>query len=517
VVTWRDETLILTRSGGGAISGAEILASLIDAPHRQPFLDQIGGPGLFRGSGPGWRNGGRWPGMDRLFGQAGDDWLSGLGSEDDLFGNDGDDALDGGAGADKLDGGSGRDTATYGASDQGVTVRLWAGDGRGGHAEGDRLTRVEDLSGSLFDDTLVGDDAGNHLSGGAGADALWGNSGDDTLEGGPGADILNGQAGQDWASYAASASGVTVRLWSGEGFGGDAEGDTFSGIEALRGSDHADTLVGDANDNVLSGGPGADALWGNAGTTRSTAARGGPVAGAGRAGLGQLRAIGQRRHRAPLGRQTGRRPCPGRHACRDRTRGRLRFRRHAGRGRGRQHPERECGADALWGNDGDDTLEGGAGADLSGRTGRQRLGQLRRVAGRRHRAPLGRGRAGGDAAGDTLRGIENVIGSDHADTLVGNAADNHLIGGAGDDDIWANDGDDVLEGGAGSDILRGQGGSDTASYAASSEGITLRLWAGDGWGGDATGDVLIDIENAEGLRHLAIPFREAAGTTSCPA
>jgi Ca2+-binding RTX toxin-like protein len=79
---------------------------------------------------------------------------------------------------------------------------------------------------------------------------------------------------------------------------------------------------------------------------------------------------------------------------------------------------------------------------------------------------------------------------------------NHLsIGGAGDDDIWANDGDDTLEGGPGCDILRGQGGSDTASYATSAEGVTVRLWAGDGWGGDATGDLLIDIENAEGSAH----------------
>ena len=41
--------------------------------------------------------------------------------------------------------------------------------------------------------------------------------------------------------------------------------------------------------------------------------------------------------------------------------------------------------------------------------------------------------AGGHAAGDTLFGIEGVIGSEHGDVLFGDSGGNLLIGNAGDD------------------------------------------------------------------------------------
>jgi hypothetical protein len=66
-------------------------------------------------------------------------------------------------------------------------VRLWAGDGRGGAAEGDTLFGIEDVTGSSFGDTLVGDDPAPIASKAPGDDALWGNIGDDTLIGGAGA------------------------------------------------------------------------------------------------------------------------------------------------------------------------------------------------------------------------------------------------------------------------------------------------------------------------------------------
>ena len=51
----------------------------------------------------------------------------------------------------------------------------------------------------------------------------------------------------------------------GTGQGGDAEGDTLTGIEWLSGSDYGDHLAGDDGDNGLNGDGGDDTLDGGAG------------------------------------------------------------------------------------------------------------------------------------------------------------------------------------------------------------------------------------------------------------
>ena len=56
-----------------------------------------------------------------------------------------------------------------------------------------------------------------------------------------------------------------MRLWSGEGLSGEAAGDILTGIENLRGSAFADTLVGDGGANVLSGGAGGGPALGRGG------------------------------------------------------------------------------------------------------------------------------------------------------------------------------------------------------------------------------------------------------------
>ncbi len=95
----------------------------------------------------------------------------------------------------------------------------------------------------------------------------------------------------------------------------------------------------------------------------------------------------------------------------------------------------------------------------------------------------------GDANGDTLISIENVVGSALADMLIGNAADNALAGGAGDD---------LLQGLGGADVLDGGAGLDTADYSESADGVTVNLALGTGAGGDAQGDTLRNIENITG-------------------
>ncbi len=107
---------------------------------------------------------------------------------------------------------------------------------------------------------------------------------------------------------------------------------------------------------------------------------------------------------------------------------------------------------------------------------------------------------------DTLTGIENVIGTDFADTLTGNDGANKLdgedgndtlSGGAGNDVLLGGDGNDALSGGTGNDTLVGGTGTDTVSFALEANAFTINLGMGTATDGTDT-DTLSGIENAVG-------------------
>lgn len=128
-----------------------------------------------------------------------------------VFTGDGDDIInggaqggvyEGGAGGDIITGGSGSaDIVDYRRSDAAVSVDLGAGTASGGHAQGDVLSGIERLLGSIYDDALTGTAADNFLSGSDGSDTLNGGAGADRLRGGEGADILTGGQGDDIFDY----------------------------------------------------------------------------------------------------------------------------------------------------------------------------------------------------------------------------------------------------------------------------------------------------------------------------
>ena len=240
-------------------------------------------------------------------------------------------------------------------------------------------------------DRLYGGDADDILSGGNGDDELYGRGGNDWLHGGSGGDKLDGGPGTDTASYAKSRGAVTVNLATGSGSGGDAQGDTLTGIENLTGSEHADTLTGNDEDNIFEGAHGPDTITGGGGSDSASYA-GSPAA--------------------------------------------VTVNLHA--------------SDACQSNVGSSLADAGF---------------------------VG----GGDAAGDTLTGIENLIGSDHDDVLCGDGGDN------------------VLRGGAGADILNGAEGNNTADYSGSPEGVNVSIDSLNGYGGHAEGD-LLGVKN--GLRTI---------------
>jgi Ca2+-binding RTX toxin-like protein len=197
-------------------------------------------------------------GDDGLAGEAGNDILNGRDGNDRLVGGDGADTITGDNGNDSVDGGIGNDGAFGGAGND----ILYGGDGD------DTLDGGDDndvLQGAVGIDTLTGGAGADTLYGGDGGDTLDGGDGNDVLVGGAGADGLTGGAGIDTAYYAASASAVTVDLLAGTGLGGDAQGDTLTGVEQVVGSAFNDVLRGDAGANTLWGLAGDDALTGRGG------------------------------------------------------------------------------------------------------------------------------------------------------------------------------------------------------------------------------------------------------------
>jgi len=288
-------------------------------------------------------------GDDLLIGGADADTLVGLGGDDTLQGGEGDDLLIGGPGHDVLDGGAGSDTVSYEDAEpagmfgflminlQGLYASMV------GPAGGplDTLASIENAIGSSGADWLVGTAGDNHLSGGAGNDTIEGKGGADILEGGAGNDLIVtggafgaaapgslliggegddsiqsgnsndtmlGGAGNDALSvgnYATTrivdgGDGTDLLAFS-SGFEAGVTVDlnlttqtiapgvvlTLTNVENVNGTEAGDTLIGDANANVIYGWGGDDVIYGGAGNDGINGVDGADyiVGGAGQDGL----------------------------------------------------------------------------------------------------------------------------------------------------------------------------------------------------------------------------------------
>src|SRR5262245_8101481 len=205
---------------------------------------------------------------DVLTGDGNANTITGLNLPDGILGGGGDDHL-----VDDTDASFFQDQVRYTDATGGVSVNLTTGTASGAGVGTDTIsTGFGSIDGSNFDDTLVGT---------AGDDTISGESGNDVIETKAGGDFANGLGGTDTISYANETGPVvTSDLNSGANNNVTAPGgtDTIFQVENLIGSAQNDQITGGSVDNVFDGRGGEDQLNGRAGGS-DTAAYGGLSAG----------------------------------------------------------------------------------------------------------------------------------------------------------------------------------------------------------------------------------------------
>jgi VCBS repeat-containing protein len=171
--------------------------------------------------------------------------------------------FDGRAGNDLIDGRGGFDRADYNndpSTATGITVNLAAGTVTGDASIGtDTLKSVEAVRGTNFADVYdaTGFSGSSTNAGSNGTfNEFTGNGGDDTIIGN----------GNTRLGFNNATAGIVIDIAAGTDSGDSSVGhDTFTGVNAVVGSLFADTMYGDANNNVFTGVSGDDYIDGRDG------------------------------------------------------------------------------------------------------------------------------------------------------------------------------------------------------------------------------------------------------------
>lgn len=406
-----------------------------------------------------------------LTGTAGADLIQALGGDDDLQGL---------AGNDTLEGGSGFDRAVYTDATGSLTIDLAAGTASGLGVGTDTLHSIEMIQGSDSADTFtaVGFGGGSTNAGSGGTfNEFEGMGGDDTITGNGGTRV----------SYLHATGGVTVNLGTGTSSGDGSVGtDTFSGVNAARGSQFDDTLIGSnfgteqfegrGGDDLINGMGGFDRVryeFESSGVTINLAA--GTVTGAS-AGTDTLNAIESIRgsNSADTFDATG-----------------------------------FSGSSTNAGSQGTfNEFEGMGGNDTITGNGSTQLAFYNATAG--VTVDLLAGTVIGDASvgSDTiLGGVVNLVGSQSIDSFYGSSTPSNIA--------------ETFDGRAGNDTFDGRGGFDRVIYNndfAVTSGISVDMAAGTVIGDAAIGsDTLVSIESVRGTNfadtYVATGFNGASTDT----
>ncbi len=98
---------------------------------------------------------------------------------------------------------------------------------------------------------------------------------------------------------------------------------------------------------------------------------------------------------------------------------------------------------------------------------------------------------------DTI--VEDLIHvGDGSVALIGNDLDNIIVSDGVDDEIYGLGGNDSMAGGFGEDLMDGGEGDDTATYIGAVAGVSASLLSGQGFAGEALGDIFVSVENLIG-------------------
>ena len=408
-------------------------------------------------------------GLDNLFGGDGYDTLWGGAGRDSINGGSDNDLLIGGGADDTLSGGSGTDTASYhfdtsvsGGGTTGVNVNLSSLQATDGWGNTDTFTStggtiplsdVENVIGSLYNDTIAGDD---------------------------GVNVLDGNDGTDTLNLAPSGSGVVADLSAGTAVSAGVT-DTVMNFENITGSNSSDTLTGDSGVNTLDGGSGNDILRGGLGADILIGGAGNDsILGTGAADddddddddtVSYLSDSGSVVVDLTAGTATD--GFGGTDSL-----------------SGIENVAGSTFSDTFTGNSANNDFEGNGGVDTVDYSATS-LGV---------NVTLGGSATGSEIGTDNLSGIENILGGTGNDTITGDSGNNTLTGGAGDDIVAGGGGFDTLVAGsgAGNDSYDGGAGTDTVTFASTTMGVTVDLTAGTATGTETGNDTITGVENVIG-------------------
>jgi Ca2+-binding RTX toxin-like protein len=216
IVAGPTDVVITGTAGNDVILGNDLSNTINAGDGDDTICAGKGNDKIKAGSGDDTVLGGK--GNDVIKGQGDNDSLDGGAGNDKIFDGDGDDVTRGGRGKDKHidgpgiddhDGGNGKDLLNLKKNSAGAEVDLAATDSffiGGGFQE--TATTIESVTGTRFDDEIIGDNLNNTIKSLAGADLVRGGDGNDRISGGADDDDLDGGNGTDTLDGGAGAGDI---------------------------------------------------------------------------------------------------------------------------------------------------------------------------------------------------------------------------------------------------------------------------------------------------------------------